>query len=446
MLFCSLMVPAYFLLCAMKSGRFEVFWNSMWECHVPDWDTWQPRHPPVAARCSVKSRPPLVGAAHRTLFVDDSALHHYGVRNASAQLDCCFAPFRYPSEAPPSSNDVYRVASKCRQFRGSVTVTDEFVLALCYISNEAGRLVDVYEGVHAFLRLNRSLTRATHDLTISQVLILALGAPSRPELHRFMPETLAALSNLSAVEMMGFSKVGSGLHDNLLSLLTERSASACQRLDDCPFIWRNLSAAGFATAFADDTRSLLGSREDGFRRPPTDFFPLPYLALGGLKGGFGCNVPLARLERGLRYVSDLLDFLHDSKYFAVFSLLSGEDITDRHLAAIDQQLASFLRNSRLQDTVLMLLGGCAPGARLPSLQIVLPSWFAYHRTEAMRALQSNSRRLTTPFDVFETLLDLLHLSHDSAASRGRSLLEPLPRYRSCGDAGVSSQWCPCVWL
>lgn len=87
--------------------------------------------------------------------------------------------------------------------------------------------------------------------------------------------------------------------------------------------------------------------------------------------------------------------------------------------------------------------------RLPFLYLWLPEWFREERPEAYSSLRANQRRLISPFDLYETLRDVLQLSGGSAnPSSGcpgcRSLLAgPVPLERGCSDVGISSHWCAC---
>lgn len=74
---------------------------------------------------------------------------------------------------------------------------------------------------------------------------------------------------------------------------------------------------------------------------------------------------------------------------------------------------------------------------------------------AVRNFKRNSRRLTTHYDVYETLKDLIHLDEDSLANekirkrseelmerggitlpRGISLFLEVPEQRTCDSAGI----------
>ena len=46
--------------------------------------------------------------------------------------------------------------------------------------------------------------------------------------------------------------------------------------------------------------------------------------------------------------------------------------------------------------------------RLPFFSFIFPSWFESKYPEALNNFRGNARRLTTPFDVHETLKNVLH--------------------------------------
>ena len=48
--------------------------------------------------------------------------------------------------------------------------------------------------------------------------------------------------------------------------------------------------------------------------------------------------------------------------------------------------------------------------RLPFFSFTFPSWFESKYTEAYNNFKENAHRLTTPFDVHETLKNILHFN------------------------------------
>jgi hypothetical protein len=106
--------------------------------------------------------------------------------------------------------------------------------------------------------------------------------------------------------------------------------------------------------------------------------------------------------------------------------------------------------------------------KLPIMQMVIPRSVVPGGASGVAALVENQRRLTSHFDLHRTVLQLAGLDvvdwhrHGSpgarggggagkggddalfsAARNGRSFFVPVPVTRSCRDAGIPADWCPC---
>ncbi len=91
---------------------------------------------------------------------------------------------------------------------------------------------------------------------------------------------------------------------------------------------------------------------------------------------------------------------------------------------------------------------------MPLLYVVLPDWFRNKYQAAVENMKLNAKRLTTPYDIYETLKDIADLSRitDSNLGRrrvsekrklGQSLFLPLPVNRTCEMANIPPEWCIC---
>ena len=63
--------------------------------------------------------------------------------------------------------------------------------------------------------------------------------------------------------------------------------------------------------------------------------------------------------------------------------------------------------------------------------------------------QKNAHRLTTPFDIYGTFLDILALPEDlttpqNTSIRSLSLFRSIPESRTCKDADIEPHWCTCL--
>lgn len=96
---------------------------------------------------------------------------------------------------------------------------------------------------------------------------------------------------------------------------------------------------------------------------------------------------------------------------------------------------------------------------MPFFSVRMPESFQRANPEAMHNLRLNSRKLTTPFDIHETLKHFLNFDNSSALldtppgdhrsrmPRGISLLKRIPANRACNDAQIEAHWCSCLnWI
>ena len=106
-----------------------------------------------------------------------------------------------------------------------------------------------------------------------------------------------------------------------------------------------------------------------------------------------------------------------------------------HGARIDKIRNTFL--GRIED-------------RMPVLAMYLPDHIKQRYPEIHKSMQNNTRRLTTFYDLHQTLTDILQsnfhspsVSHFDGRERGISLLRPVPVSRSCSDAWIPEEYCAC---
>ncbi|CAL4129784.1 unnamed protein product, partial [Meganyctiphanes norvegica] len=90
--------------------------------------------------------------------------------------------------------------------------------------------------------------------------------------------------------------------------------------------------------------------------------------------------------------------------------------------------------------------------RLPYVFLYLPHSFRDKYKQAFRNLQNNAHKLTSNYDIYETLLDIAHLrfmdlkyvnSTVNTTQRGISLFKNIPDTRTCGSAGIPTHFCTC---
>jgi membrane-anchored protein YejM (alkaline phosphatase superfamily) len=115
------------------------------------------------------------------------------------------------------------------------------------------------------------------------------------------------------------------------------------------------------------------------------------------------------------------------------------------------------KSGNLDNTLLVVMGdhGIRYGAirktilgkleeRLPLLSISVPNWFKEKYPDFVRNLQTNTDRLTSPYDLHATLQQILSQSHKKTYSYGQSLFTEISKSRTCKQAGNPEHFCPCI--
>ncbi|KOX79261.1 hypothetical protein WN51_09063 [Melipona quadrifasciata] len=317
------------------------------------------------------------------------------------------------------------------------------------------------------------------------VLMLGIDSVSRLNFMRSAPLTDRHLHETGWIRFDGYNKMGDNTFPNVMAILTGQNQTQAyalckptvpHMLDRCPFLWRNFRDAGYATAYGEDETGLntFNYLKLGFDQPPTDYYLRPYMLacekLLKVKKRFRlkyCTGPETSFDRILDYAVEFARAFLGLPYFGFFWTISVSHENANGLSSMDRRLLDKLqrleREGVLNDTMVVLLSdhGMRWGPirnafvgwyeeRLPFLYFWLPEWFRVERPDAYASLLANRRRLTSPFDLYETLRQVLALSgglaDPSAGCPGcRSLLAgPVPLERGCADVGVSSHWCACT--
>ncbi|KAK7466791.1 hypothetical protein BaRGS_00037107 [Batillaria attramentaria] len=297
-----------------------------------------------------------------------------------------------------------------------------------------------------------------------------------PMTYRFLKE------ELEAAILHGYNIVGDATTAALIPMFTGRTEMELPEVrqsefdagtvDEYPLVWKLFQQQGYTTLYAEDepTVGTFNLRFNGFHKQPTDHYMRHFwqalwesdLRKDSQRYCTG-NVPHHKFM--LRYVEDFfLQYRNISRFaFGFHGELTHWD--NNPADYLDADLANVLRRLRrngvLEDTVLIIMGD--HGARyskvrytvqgkleerLPMMSFVFPEKFRKTYPHLWSNLKTNTERLSTPFDIYETLLDILNISRTRAKpntfSRGISLLREIPVNRTCKQAGIGMHWCGCL--
>ncbi|KAJ8676022.1 hypothetical protein QAD02_011808 [Eretmocerus hayati] len=316
------------------------------------------------------------------------------------------------------------------------------------------------------------------------VLMLGIDSVSRLNFHRSMPLTREYLEERGWLELRGYNKMGENTFPNLMAFLTgQNQIDAYEKckpkvpyaLDHCPFIWYDFRDAGYATAYGEDLAkiSTFNYLKVGFVDPPVDYYLRPYVIayekLLKTKVRFSvkyCAGTELAFDRIFDYAVDFAKTFIGYPSFGFFwtNHVSHENMNGPSSVDFDfmKKLHELEQAGVTNDSMIIILSdhGMRYGdvratsvgwyeERLPFIYISLPDWFIAQEPDAYNALRINQNRLTSPYDLYETLRDIvIRAGGQPKPSTGcpgcRSLFKPATTERGCSDAGVSSHWCTCT--
>ncbi|KAK5646629.1 hypothetical protein RI129_005093 [Pyrocoelia pectoralis] len=432
--------------------------------------------------------PPLMDSNLTSVYLKHNSLAAYNITDLTL-LKCCYSVFH---RKDPSSNqaDNQIAYNKCVYFNESTIITDEFVRVSCTFNKS-----EVYKDFFSFVPLKPEVAKFSVLQAPPEklnVLIIGLDSVSRVNFHRQMPKTLKVLQKMGAIEFLGYNKVADNTLPNLGAILTgmalEELVTTCwrkrsDRFDDCNFLWKNYSNNNYATVFAEDSAwmGMFHYTKMGFKKQPTDYYwgPFDYAAEKNIGNAIvqqasQCVGSRPIYQVLLHYTQKFTQVMHHNHipYFGLFwsaslshNFLNKPQLGDESYANFFDQLQKF---NILKNTVLIFMSdhGIRFGPirttyqgrmeeRLPFLFTVFPTAYRETYYQVYANLNRNSKRLTTPFDLHETLKDLLNpfslnqellnirILNRTVTKRGYSLFEPIPTNRTCEAAGISVHWCTC---
>lgn len=378
--------------------------------------------------------------------------------------------------------------SDCLDFRNDLDITGKIVTVKCrsktVIYSNTYAPVTITEEIHNKMSANSNLTRSNATGKPLSVLFVGIDSISRLNFIRTMPKTHEFLVNTDWVEYKGYNKIGDNTFPNLLAVLTGKQLSSAYNmcrpdkiggLDTCNFIWKDYRDFGYVTAYAEDESSIntFNYHKKGFKREPTDYYFRPYavafnkLTKKRVDEMDFCTGPESSGERILNVAKDFVATFKTYPNFGFFWMNSFSHNILNSPTRMDDKVLQFFeelyKSGYVNDSVVIFLSdhGLRFGdvrttntgwleERLPFIYFSFPKWFQ----ETYRAEYTNLRinantQLTTPYDLYMTVQDILSLSNSEYSikpSEGcpacKSFFKQIPE-RSCEDVGIDKHWCTC---
>lgn len=360
----------------------------------------------------------------------------------------------------------------------------------------------VFDKVLSNIVVNQTkMTKEILDESVDNcsVIIFGLDSVSRLSAIRQLPKVYKFLSEtMGAHFFKGHTKVNENSFPNLVSFLTGRKFSNKEipllrnrvHLDDLPLIWKNFSSSGYVTLYAEDWPKFGTFTYDleGFLNPPTDHYFVPFWLAKEEIDPFSFLDPVRFFLEDkdiyltsssmcygnkkkhiiqMEYLERFVQNYKGKRKFGFSFLAEVSHEYPRFLQLLDNDIFNSLKHlhssGALENTVLIFMSdhGSRNGAirntmigrvedNMPVLAISLPEKLDEKYPHLSKIMHENSNRLTTHYDTFETLKDILQGNFgirpqpQEPLPRGISLLQPIPVSRSCKDAWVLEHYCSCM--
>jgi hypothetical protein len=324
---------------------------------------------------------------------------------------------------------------------------------------------------------NRSRKRLENPNITETLSVLLLGVDSTSRLNsqRFLVKTRQALTQkFHTHEFKGQNIVGMDTFHNLVPMLTGKSLRELKKdekfgnvpMDKFHYIWQDFEEEGYRTLFAEDAAwmAVFDYVKQGFRTFPTHYFNRPWSVAWE---STHTNCLGGRSEPGaiMEYMGKFVDVYKTKPYFASVFITSLTHDSQTLSAELDEILSIFFdrafESSAFNNTILFFYGdhGLRYGStrstdigthevQSPVFFVVTPKWFSNKYRTIDDNLRRNTRKLTTLYDLHETLRNILNFNGGevpqySVPQRGESLFSKISDTRNCSDVGVPESMCSC---
>ncbi|CAI5447479.1 unnamed protein product [Caenorhabditis angaria] len=322
------------------------------------------------------------------------------------------------------------------------------------------------------------------------VYFLGFDSLSQMSFRRKLPNTVKFLEEtMESVVLNGYNIVGDGTPQAFIPILTAQTEvelpltrkrySNANYVDDVyPFIWKNFSDSGYATFYAEDMYKygVFTYRLKGFRNQPTDHFASAVFKELENFGDFTSDRCIGSIPFHKVWFDNAHKFMKEYSDIPRFLLMHQGVLSHDHVNLVqvqDEDLTEHLKQMKeeglFDDSVVILMADHGHRfaklrethqgqleERMPFFSISLPK--SLKNTEKgkkmWRNLKENKEKLTSPFDIHASLMDILNLSkidenefeieQDAKNQRSLSIFRKIPEKRNCENAGIEAHWCTCL--
>ncbi|CEF69499.1 Protein of unknown function DUF229 family and Alkaline-phosphatase-like, core domain-containing protein [Strongyloides ratti] len=316
--------------------------------------------------------------------------------------------------------------------------------------------------------------------------IISYDSLSQMAFRRLLPKTVKYFEDtMKGVILNGYNIVGDGTPQAFIPILTgkteielpvtRKTEKDSMYVDEAyDFIWNKFAKHNYITAYGEDAFKIgtFQYRLNGFKNKPVTHYTRPSFQYTESLFGDDCFGQTPQHKEWLDYSTSIIE-AYNQINISRFTLLHHSALTHDFTTKVsngDEDLYNNIKynfeNNNFENDVVILMADHGHRfakfrethqgqleERLPFMGIFLPKKFRNTSKGKLfyENLIFNQNRLTTPFDLHETLLDILSPPDDivlqkiqDSKKRGLSLFKKISKNRSCFDAGIEVHWCTCL--
>ncbi|XP_068629696.1 uncharacterized protein [Battus philenor] len=391
-------------------------------------------------------------------------------------FNCCY---KFANRSIISGKeDTELTYSKCNDFKtGTISkLEEEVITVVCSVSGKKQTVI--YEDAYFIIKKINTFKNVSTDKELPwNVLLVGIDTMSRGRVHKSMPKTVAYLQENKWLDFRGYHKVGSNTFPNLISFLTGKKLSTIYKASTKDMtdtnelmIWSKYKNAGYVTAYGEEYLKLPDTfgRYHGFKMPPTNHYARPFFLTGEERiGNYICTGQKPSAIHLLDYALDFTETYVNESFFGLFWLNSFSHSLYNSPTLLDKDMVRFFeemsKTGALNNTFIIFLSdhGIRYGEmrlsiesyyedRLPMLFMFVPFAFREKFPKEYNNLETNQYRLSTPYDLHLTMMNILNISKQSievtpseACPKCTSLFYEKSLKTTCEDSGISDKWCSC---
>ncbi|XP_076117637.1 uncharacterized protein LOC143085268 [Mytilus galloprovincialis] len=368
------------------------------------------------------------------------------------------------------------------KFIEPVFVYNEFIYVICNITNGTTVYSNFHFNLNPKVNKRKILNETTDQLS---VVIIGFDSVSRFVAEQKLSKTLDFFENsLGAYPIKGYTSIGDNTLPNLLAVLTGKTIpESILSTRTIPVLFQEVLSRGYIDCYAEDWASYL----------------VPFVAKYPNYTHYFRSVILANENKDL-HVSQLSSVTMKHKKLSTNPICIGNEFKHKiifeyskqcfekykkkrkyvfmwnnqvshhnpqSLSLADEDTKQFIEwmnsTGNLKNTVLLVISDHGPRygkfaqtdfGRITRNNPLLSIYIPHHVKETFpnirKKLKVNENRLTTPFDLYETLKDIIFSNLEKREkennlfnSRGTSLFREIDKQRSCYEASIGESYCPC---